>query len=71
MKHVIERRLKYYDDPKTKPDLILIDGGKSQLKFVNKVIDKSEHMRLKVISIVKGSKRIRATETIISREWYY
>ena len=23
LKHVIERRLKYYDDPKTKPDLII------------------------------------------------
>ena len=43
LKHVIERRLKYYDDPKTKPDLILIDGGKSQLKFVNNVIYKSGH----------------------------
>ena len=38
LEHVIERRLKYYDDPKTKPDLILIDGGKSQLKFVNKLL---------------------------------
>ena len=40
---LLERRLKYYDDPKVKPNLILIDGGKSQLKFVDKVISKSEH----------------------------
>ena len=65
LKHVIERRLKYYDNPATKPDLILIDGGRPQLKFVNKVIDHSEHDNLEVISIVKGANRIRATETII------
>ncbi len=65
LEHVIDRRLKYYDDPKTKPDLILIDGGKTQLKFVNDVISKSKHKDIKVISIVKGSNRVRATETII------
>ena len=65
LKHVIKRRLKYYDDPKTKPDLVLIDGGKSQLKFVNNVIHESEHKEIEVISIVKGAKRVRATETII------
>ena len=67
LEHVIERRLKYYDDPKTKPDLILIDGGESQLKFVKKVIDGSEHKDLEVISIVKGLNRVRATETIIGK----
>ena len=67
LEHVIARRLKYYDDPKTKPDLILIDGGKSQLKFVSKVINESDHTDLEVISIVKGANRVRATETIISK----
>ena len=67
LEHVLERRIKYFDDPKIKPDLLLIDGGKTQLKFVNSVLDKSEHKDLKAISIVKGSNRIRATETIISR----
>ncbi len=65
LKHIIERRLKYYDDPKIKPDLLLIDGGKSQLNFVKKVIKESRHNDLKVISIVKGINRVRATETII------
>ena len=46
----------------------MIDGGKTQLKFVNSVLDKSEHKDLKAISIVKGSNRIRASETIISRD---
>ncbi len=68
LKHVIERRLKYYDNPKTKPDLILIDGGKSQLKFVNNVIYKSDHKDIDVISIVKGANRVRATETIIGEK---
>ena len=67
LEHVIERRLKYYDDPKTKPDLLLIDGGKSQLKFVNKIINESKHKNLEVISIVKGVNRLRATETIIGK----
>ena len=53
---------------KKKPDLLLIDGGKSQLKFVNSVLDNSNHNDLCAISIVKGNKRIRATETIISRD---
>jgi len=67
LEHVIERRLKYYDDPKTKPDLILVDGGKSQLKFVKQIIDESEHKDLEVISIVKGANRVRATETILGK----
>ena len=68
LEHVLERRIKYFDDPKIKPDLLLIDGGKTQLKFVNTVIGKSKHKDLKAISIVKGSNRIRATETIISKD---
>ena len=68
LKHVIERRIKYFLDPKTKPDLLLIDGGKSQLKFVRSVIEKSNHKGLKVISIVKGVGRLRATETILSED---
>ena len=66
--HVIKRRLKYYDDTNTKPDLVVIDGGKSQLKFVNNVIKQSKHKNLAVISIVKGAKRVRATETIIGKK---
>ncbi len=66
LEHVINRRIKYYKNPKNKPDLVLIDGGKNQLKFVENVIKRSEYNDIKVISIVKGSQRIRATETIIS-----
>ena len=68
LKHAIERRMKYYSNPQLKPDLILIDGGKNQLNFVKKVIDKSKFKDIKVISIVKGQNRLKATETIISNE---
>jgi excinuclease ABC subunit C len=68
LKHVMERRLKYYKDKETKPDIILIDGGRAQLKFAASVIKASKHKDIKVISIVKGSDRVRATETILSEE---
>jgi excinuclease ABC subunit C len=63
---VLERRIKYYDDPNIKPDIILIDGGKTQLKYSKSVIDKSIYNDIEVISIVKGSNRVRATETILA-----
>ena len=59
-------RLKYYDNKNNKPDLLLIDGGKTQLKFVESLIKSSKYSDIKVISIVKGVNRIRATETILS-----
>jgi len=68
LKHIIERRVKYYDDNDIKPDLLLIDGGKIQLKYVKSVIDRTKHKDIKVISIVKGLNRLRATETILSNQ---
>ena len=65
--HVIQRRIKYYDNKEIKPDLILIDGGKNQLNFSQSAINNSEHNDIKVISIVKGINRIRATETVLSQ----
>ena len=66
LEHALSRRLKYYDDKNNKPDLLLIDGGKTQLKFVESLIKSSKYSDIKVISIVKGVNRIRATETILS-----
>ena len=43
-------------------------GGKTQLKFVESIIKNSKFSNIKVISIVKGVKRIRATETILSSD---
>jgi excinuclease ABC subunit C len=68
LKHVIERRLKYYKDKETRPNIILIDGGKTQLKYAKSAIKGSKYKDIKVISIVKGSDRVRATETILSEE---
>jgi len=66
LKHVMERRIKYFKDKESKPDIILIDGGKTQLKFAASVVKASKHKDIKIISIVKGSDRVRATETILS-----
>jgi excinuclease ABC subunit C len=68
LEHVLSRRLKYYADKSNKPDLLLIDGGKTQLKFVESLINNSKYSNIKVISIVKGANRVRATETILSSE---
>jgi len=68
IEHVLERRIKYYENPEIKPDVILIDGGKTQLSYSQSVINKSKHKSIKVISIVKGSNRVRATETILSQD---
>ena len=68
LEHALSRRLKYYADKSNKPDLLLIDGGKTQLKFVESLINNSKYSNIKVISIVKGANRIRATETILSSQ---
>ena len=58
--------MKYFDDKDIKPDLIVIDGGKTQLRFTRSIIQDSIHNDIKVISIAKGGNRVRATETIFS-----
>jgi len=67
LEHVLKRRIKYFEDSLTKPDLLLIDGGKTQLKYVHSVLSNSKHHNLQTISIAKGVGRVRATETIISK----
>ena len=68
LEHTLSRRLKYYEKPSIKPNLLVIDGGKTQLKFVQNIIKNSSFKDIKVISIVKGLNRVRATETIISSD---
>jgi len=68
LEHTLSRRLKHYADKSNKPDLLLIDGGKTQLKFVESLINNSKYSNIKVISIVKGANRVRATETILSSQ---
>jgi excinuclease ABC subunit C len=68
LEHTLQRRIKRYDENNIVPDLILIDGGKNQLNFIKKIIEKSKYSHIKVLSIVKGVGRVRATETILSKE---
>jgi excinuclease ABC subunit C len=67
IKHVLERRINKANITPL-PDIVLIDGGKLQLEAALSTF----RMMLKktpiILSIVKGSKRVRSTETIISKD---
>ncbi|MDB9885277.1 excinuclease ABC subunit UvrC [Gammaproteobacteria bacterium] len=67
MKHVLNRRLqKEIQYPL--PDIILIDGGKAQLNAALRVFNSTKALQPIILSIVKGAKRVRATETILSEQ---
>jgi excinuclease ABC subunit C len=67
MKHVLERRIhKLSINPL--PDIILIDGGKLQLEAALNTFSNLTKKPPMILSIVKGSKRIRSTETILSKD---
>jgi len=66
IQHVLDRRIK-----KSKinplPSIILIDGGKLQLNSALNAFSSIKDIPL-ILGIVKGSKRIRSTETILSKD---
>ena len=64
--NVLERRIQS-SEKNPLPKIILIDGGKSQLDIALKIFSDNTEDHPMILSIVKGSKRIRATETILSR----
>jgi excinuclease ABC subunit C len=65
IKHVLERRInRSMSNPL--PDIFLIDGGKLQLNAALCVTSKFLETAPLILSIVKGSKRVRSTETILS-----
>ena len=65
--HVLERRInKATINPL--PDIILIDGGKLQLNAALSVFSALLKKSPMILSIVKGSKRVRSTETILSKD---
>jgi len=67
MRHVLERRInKKCINPL--PDIILIDGGKLQLNVALSAFSGLTKELPMVLSIVKGSKRVRSTETILSKD---
>jgi len=66
MKHVLERRInKASINPL--PNIILIDGGQLQLDVALNIFFKLLKKPPMILSIVKGSKRVRSTETILSK----
>jgi len=65
IQHVLERRInKAGINPL--PDIILIDGGKLQLEAALRTFSKQTKKSPMILSIAKGSKRVRSTETILS-----
>jgi excinuclease ABC subunit C len=67
IRHVLERRInKKSINPL--PDIILIDGGKLQLNVALSTFSGLTKESPMILSIVKGSKRVRSTETILSKD---
>ena len=67
LEHTFKRRMKRYEDKNAIPDLILIDGGINQLNVIKNLLSNSKYKNITAISIVKGKGRIKATETILSK----
>jgi excinuclease ABC subunit C len=64
--YALKRRI-LKKDINSLPNIILIDGGQLQLNAVLDVFNVMDIQPPIVLSIVKGSKRIRASETILSQ----
>jgi excinuclease ABC subunit C len=66
IQHILERRI---NGSKKNPlsKIILIDGGELQLKIALEVFSNKIANSPIILSIVKGSKRVRAAETILSK----
>ena len=67
LENVLERRVNRATE-NSLPDIILIDGGKAQLNVALKVFKQKHQHQPIILSIVKGAKRVRATETILSEQ---
>jgi len=67
LENVLERRINR-STVNSLPDIILIDGGKTQLNAALKVFKARQACKPIILSIVKGVKRVRATETILSEQ---
>ena len=67
IENVLERRLNRAKEDSL-PDILLIDGGKAQLNAALRVFRENQKIQPIILSIVKGAKRIRATETILSEQ---
>jgi excinuclease ABC subunit C len=67
IEHVLERRVQKASQYPL-PDIILIDGGQAQLNAALRVLRSMNSLQTIILSIVKGAKRVRATETILSMQ---
>jgi len=67
LRHALERRVKKLTNNPL-PDIILIDGGKLQLEAALTTFSNLVQNPPLILSIVKGSKRVRSTETILSKD---
>ncbi|MDC1330885.1 helix-hairpin-helix domain-containing protein, partial [Gammaproteobacteria bacterium] len=67
IEHVLERRVQKASQSPL-PDIILIDGGQAQLNAALRVFNSMNSPKPIILSIVKGAKRVRATETILSMQ---
>jgi excinuclease ABC subunit C len=67
IRHILERRIKK-TSMNPLPDIILIDGGKLQLNAALNAFSVLAKKSPMILSIVKGSKRVRSTETILSKD---
>jgi len=66
MYQVLERRVKrIINEEQAKPDMMLIDGGKGQLKMALDVFDKYNVVGIRLVSIVKGEGRKSGLESLI------
>ena len=67
MRHVLQRRINK-ESTNSLPDIVLIDGGKLQLEAALSAFSILKKNAPMILSIAKGSKRIRSTETILSKD---
>ena len=67
MRHILERRINK-SNINPLPDIVLIDGGKLQLDAALRIFSALVKNPPMILSIVKGSKRVRSTETILSKD---
>ena len=67
IKHLLERRIKRAN-VNPLPDIILVDGGKLQLELALSTFNALLKKPPMILSIVKGSKRVRSAETILSKD---
>ncbi|NDH08421.1 MAG: excinuclease ABC subunit UvrC [Gammaproteobacteria bacterium] len=68
MRQVIARRAKYYSQEVLKPDLLIIDGGKGQVKMACLALSELGLEEMNVLGIAKGPGRKAGQEKLIFRD---